>query len=333
MRQSAGASTRMALSRAYAKRERARGRGVLALALALALVAYAYAKGRDARATSRDGSFLDDRGALRRAPPSPSSSSWLSSFLAYLDEGAALTTSGSTNPSSTARGAAHALATKLGARRRGLEIACGDCALVEKLRKDGYDIVGVVPVDGGRRSAAEALAAGAAVETSALHRLPFKEKNFDYVIALEVFERVGERARGETVDPVINELTRVTDHGASMFFATRDDAQSRRWWMDTLCAHGWVEDRSMFLKLVEASGAASQKPDPQRWFFLRRARKIKDRGRCSCAVPKGYDSERFCGGSGRPNARDEVRAYWRSLKKSDKTTKHRTLWRKEDVGT
>ena len=322
----------MALSRAYAKRERARGRGVLILVLALALVAFAYAKGRDVWAgrAHRDGSFLDDRGALRRAPPSPSSASWLSSFLAYLDEGSVLSALGSTNPSSSARGAAHALANRAGRRRRGLEIACGDCALVEELRKDGYDVVGVVSGDGGRRNAAAALAAGAAVETSALRKLPFKRKNFDYVLALEVFERAGERARGETVDPVINELTRVTDHGGSMFFATRDAAQSRRWWMDTLCAHGWVEDRSMFLKIVEASGAASQKPDPTRWFFLKRVKKIRDRGRCSCAAPKGYDAERFCGGPGRANARDEVRAYWRSLKKMDKSTKLRTRWRNEE---
>lgn len=222
------------------------------------------------------------------------------------------------------------MASKVGRRRRGLEIACGDCALVEELRKDGYNIIGVVPGDVGRQNAAAALASGAAVETSALRKLPYKHKNFDYVLALEVFERVGERARGETVDPVINELTRVTDHGSSMFFATRDDAQSRRWWMDTMCAHGWVEDKSMFLKIVEASAAASQKPDPTRWFFLKRVKKVKDRGRCSCAVPEGYESEHFCGGSGRPNARDEVRAYWRSLRKTDKNTKLRTRRRQEE---
>jgi hypothetical protein len=192
------------------------------------------------------------------------------------------------------------------------------------MRAHGLNIVGVDPRIANTRDRGGDLAAKGVATAASLRRLPYRRAYFDYVVAFEPFGKMEMQATKENVDPVINEATRVTKKGAMMVFALaktldgRDDGdgdaahQSRRWWMDTFCAHGWVEDKEGYLKLI-ASEDSSSKRRIRRWFVLKRVKKVKKRGSCACVVPKGRDAESFCGGRGRPNARKEVKAFWKSL--------------------
>ena len=42
--------------------------------------------------------------------------------------------------------------------------------------------------------------------------------------------------------------------------------------------------------------------------------KVQERIQEKVGAPPGKDAENFCGGEGRPKARDEVKAFWKSLR-------------------
>ena len=283
-----------------------------------------------------DGSFVDEDGVRRRAPPAPSAR-WLDSFglsspsdASASDAASAEEVDGACEACEAARELVRAVAKRSGKRARGVELACGGGKYLRSLREEGLDVVGVDPRMGNVRDGAEELLASGVVASAPLRTLPFKRGFFDYVLAFEVFGKIRAKATRENVDPVVNEATRVAKYGARMVFATRrtldgrgggdvgaddDRFKSRRWWMDTFCAHGWVEDSDAFLSLVESKDGTSSKTGPRNWFVLKRVKKVKKKhGACACAVPPGRDTENFCGGEGRPNARDEVKAYWKSLR-------------------
>jgi len=315
----------MVLTRTVGRQRRVRPTHAI---LALVCVACVVASGR--RSVGDASSFIDANGVRRRAPPAPSASAWLDSFGL-----SSLTTSSSTREASAEEvdGACEACeatrdvvrATARRRRARGLELACGSGKYLRALRDEGFDVMGVEPRIGNARDGAAGLLAEGVVAAAPLRTLPFKRAFFDYVLAFEVFGKMRTKTTKENVDPVVNEATRVAKYGARMVFATRrtldgrgggggDDFKSRRWWMDTFCAHGWVEDTDAFLSLVKSKDGTSSKTGPRNWFVLKRVRKIKKRGKCTCAVPPGKDAENFCGGEGRPKARDEVKAFWKSLR-------------------
>ena len=57
--------------------------------------------------------------------------------------------------------------------------------------------------------------------------------------------------------------------------------------MDTFCAHGWVEDREGYRKLITSEESSSSKRRVRRWFVLKRVKKVKKHGSCACFVPPG----------------------------------------------
>ena len=315
----------MVLTRTVGRQRRVRPTHAI---LALVCAACVVASGR--RSVREASSFIDANGVRRRAPPAPSASAWLDTFGL-----SSLTTSSSTREASAEEvdGACEACeatrdvvrATARRRRARGVELACGSGKYLRALRDEGFDVMGVEPRIGNARDGAAGLLAEGVVAAAPLRTLPFKRAFFDYVLAFEVFGKMRTKTTKENVDPVVNEATRVAKYGARMVFATRrtldgrgvgggDDFKSRRWWMDTFCAHGWVEDTDAFLSLVKSKDGTSSKTGPRNWFVLKRVRKIKKRGKCTCAVPPGKDAENFCGGEGRPKARDEVKAFWKSLR-------------------
>ena len=299
----------MAVTRAIARRPRGRALAValvLALALALARQRASFASSMMTR-TSDDGSFVDDRGTRVRAPPSPTSV--VSNALEHLRARTGAGEGGGVDVDEDATRAARAAAARAGKRRRGIEFACGNCAL-ELDARGKYSLMGVIPrADRATEDGKRALAAGAAV-AAPLRAVPFKRARFDYVVMLETFEKINARVSGEIVDPVINEATRVAKKGAIMVFAKRAGSdRARGWWMDTFCAHGWAEDTKLYSKIVPI--AVRRRGNV---FVLRRLKRVKME-KCRCSPPEGTDAKDYCGAPGRPNAQSEVREYWRSIKR------------------
>jgi len=216
---------------------------------------------------------------------------------------------------------------------RGLELASGSGAFAREMRRRGVDVIGVDPrLRTSVGVAGDALARGDDVAAE-LAELPFATAHFDFVVALEPFAKLGVEQRAKNVDPVINEATRVVKIGGTMIFAARatlngreepdataggDDragSKTRRWWIDTFCAHGWVPDDDKYMALVKTARVDVDKTPrtstPRSWFVLRRVSKMQE---CACVTPEGRDEDNFCGRIGRPNARNEVRAFWSTLK-------------------
>jgi hypothetical protein len=318
---------------------------LLAFGALVAVISFEYSSG-----DSRGASFIDDEGIRRFAPPSPPASSWLSgwfdgwdfgatqevaeisseeveSLCAYCDAFGNFLTSDKFR-----KGGA------LGRKPKGLELASGNGKLLTFLREEGAcDVVGVDPRIANVRSQAGTLLASGAAQVAHLTKLPYRSNHFDYLIAIEPFGKIGLPVIPRNVDPVLNEATRVAKLGATMVFAARttvdgtavssgetDGFKSRRWWMDTFCAHGWVENTKMYAQLLDQASPVklddgqSETAGPSNWFVLKRVKKSVKSKKCRCTVPKGRDARKFCGGEGRKHARDEVKALWKAMRKSKK---------------
>jgi len=321
----------MALSRVVARPRRCRPTLFVLVAVACATLTWAHrAASKDANATT----FVRPDGARVRAPPAPPSAlaSWFARGRAEDDDDETrAVTIGEAEMRATCgacEGMGAFVRAAAGRRRaaRGLELACGTGTFLREMRERGFKIVGVDPRIARTRDRGGDLAAKGVATAASLRRLPYRRAFFDYVVAFEPFGKMEMKATKENVDPVINEATRVAKKGAMMVFAlakTLDGGspvgdedetyQTRRWWMDTFCAHGWVEDREGYRKLITSEDSSSSKRRVRRWFVLKRVKKVKKHGSCACFVPPGKDAESFCGGRGRPNARKEVKAFWKSL--------------------
>lgn len=320
----------MALSRVVARPRRCRPTLLALVVVACATLAFAR---RAASSDARGATFVRPDGARIGAPPAPPSAlaSWFARDRRERDDDEArAVTIGEAEMRATCgacEGMGAFVRAAAGRRRdaRGLELASGTGTFLREMRERGFKMVGVDPRIANTRDRGGDLAAKGVATAASLRRLPYRRAFFDYVVAFEPFGKMQMKATKENVDPVINEATRVAKKGAMMVFAlakTLDGTadvdgdetyQSRRWWMDTFCAHGWVEDREGYRKLITSEDSSSSKRRVRRWFVLKRVKKVKKHGSCACFVPEGRDAESFCGGRGRPNARKEVKAFWKSL--------------------
>ena len=241
-------------------------------------------------------SFIDANGVRRRAPPAPSASAWLDSFGL-----SSLTTSSSTREASAEEvdGACEACeatrdVVRATARRRarGLELACGSGKYLRALRDEGFDVMGVEPRIGNARDGAAGLLAEGVVAAAPLRTLPFSERFSITCSRLRCSGRCGRRRRRKT--SILSSMKRLEWPSTGRGWCSRreerstvarcgggGDFKSRRWWMDTFCAHGWVEDTDAFLSLVKSKDGTSSKTGPRNWFVLKRVRKIKKRGKCT----------------------------------------------------
>ena len=305
----------------------------------------------DLQLFASDSSFIDAEGVRRFAPPAPDGyikSAWLQSLkYVYGDEDEAFVRRIS-REEAEARTCEYCRAfgdivERIGAsNKQGLELASGGGQFVRDARARGVNLVGVDPRLGSLKGfAAELLARGEATMAE-LTQLPYKTGHFDFIVAFEPFGKIHVTQTAANVDPVVNEATRVAKIGATWIFAAHATVngraeslssvgderavKTRRWWLDTFCAHGWTPDHEEYMKLLatasvdETSVSVSPSsdfvphtPTPRSWFVLRRVRKVQS---CSCKAPIGRDEENFCGTIGRPNARSEVKAFWKSLRKT-----------------
>jgi hypothetical protein len=324
------------------------GRAVRAAVASIAIVAFLC---KDFKLFNHaSSSFVDAEGVRRFAPPAPDGyikSAWVQSLkYVYGDEDEAFVRRMS-REEAEARACEYCRAfgdvvERIGASKsnaHGLELASGGGQFVRDARARGINLVGVDPRLGSMKGfAAELLARGEAT-VAELTKLPYKTGHFDFLVAFEPFGKIHVTQTASNVDPVVNEATRVAKIGATWIFAAhatlngrvassiagdeRAVYKTRRWWLDTFCAHGWAPDDDVYMKLV-ATASVDEKtlspatssdfvphtPTPRSWFVLRRVRKIQA---CSCAVPSGRDEKNFCGTVGRPNAQSEVKAFWKSL--------------------
>jgi ubiquinone/menaquinone biosynthesis C-methylase UbiE len=303
---------------------------------------------------SRGASFIDDEGIRRFAPPSPPAASWLSGWFDGWDFGAAQEVAEISSEEVESlcaycdafgdffKSDKFRKGGALGRKPKGLELASGNGKLLTFLREEGAcDVVGVDPRIANVRNQAGTLLASGAAQVAHLTKLPYRSNHFDYLIAIEPFGKIGLPVIPRNVDPVLNEATRVAKLGATMVFAARttldgtavlsgetDGFKSRRWWMDTFCAHGWIENTKMYAQLLDQASPVkldvgqSETSGPRNWFVLKRVKKSVKSKKCRCTVPKGRDARKFCGGEGRKNARDEVKALWKVMRKSKKHQHH-----------
>ncbi len=131
---------------------------------------------------------------------------------------------------------------KLGSGRI-LDVGCGMCLLVLRLRERGIDARGL---DVAKRTIEEGnRQAPGCFEVGSILDIPHPENSFDTVICTDVLEHLAER----DVPKALSELHRVTRRSIFATIATRPDrdktwhltVKDRKWWQDRLFEAGFRE--------------------------------------------------------------------------------------------
>jgi len=198
------------------------------------------------------------------------------------------------------------------------DAGCGTGFLVRELLKEGKEAYGVEAASLPLETYASDLLANHTVYVAPLHQTPFKDEFFDFILSTEVFEHVPIA----DVDRSIRELSRVAKPDARAFmtigmgtsrfdtkegrkksdvagfdmtFKFHETVQTRRWWLDTLCAQGWYEDFNAYKQIVAFMIKAGypQTIPPRGWFPLVKA-PIGSRP-CTCTLPEGRRANVWCG--------------------------------------
>jgi len=160
-----------------------------------------------------------------------------------------------------------------------LDLGCGKGRFARHLAGDGASVIGV---DLSSRMLADAEGLDRARATAL--RLPFRDRTFDAVVAIEAFEHLG------AVGPAIAEARRVLRPGGRLVVVDKNarSLDPRRPWLPGLAVK-WIDERRG-LWMYPAGG-----PVRERWFVPGRLRRDLGRHfeRVTIGYPLGPDESRY----------------------------------------